>query len=63
MSIKAVHLFFICLAVLISAVFGWWSLKFDVEGQYHELLGIVSLILAAGLVVYGFNFYKKMKSL
>lgn len=64
MSLKAIHILFISASTVLSVGFGGWSLHhyFRVSGDRTELvMGIVSLILAAGLVVYGRYFLKKLK--
>ena len=64
MSIKAVHIFFISVAVFISASFGIWSLKFAPVGDcIYWMMGIGSLVFSVALIIYGLNFYKKAFSL
>lgn len=58
MGIKNIHIMLISCSVLVALVFGFWALNHD-----YRLLGYVSLIVAAGLVVYGINFLNKVKSL
>ena len=64
MSIKAVHIFFISMAVFISASFGIWSLKFAPVGDcVYWMMGMGSLVFSAVLIIYGLSFYKKYFSL
>ena len=64
MSIKAVHIFFIIMAIMISIIFGVWSLKFAPAGDsFYQWMGVLSLIVFIVLVIYGLNFFKKLRSL
>ena len=63
MSLRAFHLLFIGLSVILTAVFAAWAL-----GQYrtaHEmsyvLTGVVSAASGAGLIVYGAAFQRKTR--
>jgi len=63
MSLRAFHLLFIALAVILAAYFGAWSI-----GQYravHELVyiaaGVASLARGVALAVYGAAFQRKTK--
>lgn len=58
MGIKNIHIFFISVAILISLIFGMWGMRHD-----YSLLGIISLVFALGMIVYGLSFLKKVKSL
>ena len=58
MSLKWVHIFFISLAVIVAVGFGLWGLLND-----YVLLGILSLVVAAGLVVYGKYFLRKARKI
>jgi hypothetical protein len=64
-SLRAFHLLFIALSVVLAAFFGAWSV-----GQYragHEVIFVVtavgSLLAAAGLAVYGTAFQRKTRNL
>jgi uncharacterized protein YfiM (DUF2279 family) len=63
MTLKAVHVAFIAVATLTTAGFGVWSLHaYSTAREAMSLfMGSLSLALAAGLVVYGGWFLKKMK--
>jgi ABC-type Mn2+/Zn2+ transport system permease subunit len=65
MSLRAFHLFFIALSVILAAFFGAWSI-----GQYraandmvYALVGIGSLASGVGLAFYGAAFQRKTKGL
>jgi thiol:disulfide interchange protein len=65
MSLKAFHLLFIALSVVLTAFFGAWAI-----GQYqsaHEVgyavTGIVSLASGVGLALYGAAFQRKTRNL
>ena len=58
MGIKNIHIVLIAAAFLLSLVFGLWALNHDYQG-----LGYCSLVAAAGLVIYGIQFIKKLKAL
>lgn len=65
MSLRAFHLFFIALSVILAAFFAAWA-----AGQYRELheagyaaTGLVSLAAAIALALYGAAFQRKTKYL
>jgi FlaG/FlaF family flagellin (archaellin) len=65
MSLRAFHLLFIALSVVLAAFFGAWSL-----GQYqtaHEIgyvvTGAASLAAGVGLALYGAAFQRKTRHL
>jgi hypothetical protein len=65
MSLRAFHLFFITLSVVLTAFFAAWA-----AGQYqrtHEVSYVVtavaSLTSGIGLVIYGAAFQRKMRKL
>ncbi len=63
MSLRAVHIVFISLSILLALGFAGWEVQRYVEsGERLELTaGIVSFGVAVGLVVYGMYFLKKVK--
>ena len=63
MSLKHFHIVFIVLAVLSSLGFGAWALMSDAAASSDAIrvTGWLSLILAAGLAVYGVWFFRKAK--
>lgn len=65
MSLRAFHLFFIALSVVLAAFFAAWA-----SGQYrleHEPLyaftGVMSLAAGGGLAIYGTKFQRKTRNL
>ena len=65
MSLRAFHLLFIAMSVILAAYFGAWSI-----GQYRTLhqaaylaAGIASLAAGVGLAIYGAMFQKKTRRL
>lgn len=64
MSLKAFHIFFITIAALSSLVTGVWSVgEWRASGDGTILmLGVVSLVVLAGLVPYGLWFMKKFRN-
>jgi hypothetical protein len=65
MSLRAFHLLFIALSVMLAAFFAAWA-----TGQYRELheagyaaTGVVSLLAAVALAVYGAAFQRKTRNL
>ena len=65
MSLRAFHLLFIALSVVLAAFFAAWAL-----GQYqaahdvgYVLVGLASLAGGVGLAIYGAAFQKKTKHL
>jgi len=63
MSLKAFHVLFVTISVLITLGFGIWSLRqYGDTGATGSLaLGIASLVVSVALVVYGVAFLKKLK--
>lgn len=59
MSLKAFHLFFITLSILLAAGCSVWAFLNGVEGAF----GVVSAFVAVALVIYGFSFVKKAKGI
>jgi hypothetical protein len=58
LSLKSFHLFFIALSIVLSAGFGMWGLL-----NHYVVLGALSLVFAALLVVYGGYFVGKAETL
>jgi len=59
MSLRAFHILFIILSILMSAGCAWWAFANGVA----PLFGIVSVAVAAGLTVYAVYFLRKTKKL
>ncbi len=61
MSLKGFHIFFITVSSLAAFGFGIWCFVSRVAGTtLYTLLGIGSLLLGVGLIVYGKKFLQKM---
>lgn len=56
MSLKAIHIFFIALSILLALGFGVWSI-------YHQytLMGVISFVIGIALVFYGVRFLRKLR--
>ncbi len=66
MSLKAVHLVFVTLLTALALGCGVWKLRryFSEGGSAPDLVwGLVSLLAAIAVVVYGRYFLKKLKTI
>ncbi len=66
MSLKAFHILFVVASTLLTGGFGLWAIRAYSHGDVSKtvlVLGIVSLLLMAGLVWYGKYFLRKLKSI
>lgn len=63
MSLKAFHIFFVMISVLVCGITGLWGVnQYLTEGGGGVLaIGVVGVLTALILVVYGFKFAKKLK--
>ena len=63
MSLKSFHIAFVICSVLFSVGFGYWTLQsFQNTGDGLMLsLCLISFVAAAGLLVYGVWFWKKLR--
>ena len=63
MSLKAFHIFFICVSILLALGFAVWEVVgFMANGEIMQLVvGILSFGAAIGLVIYGIRFMRKLK--
>jgi steroid 5-alpha reductase family enzyme len=63
MSLKAFHIFFVSVSVLLMLSVGAWCFgNYRRDGVLADLFwGIASLVVAAGLAVYGKYFLKRLK--
>ena len=59
MGLKSFHIFFIVLSIFLSGGFAAWAF---VSGL-SPIIGILSLVATAGLILYGVAFLKKSKHL
>ena len=65
MSLRAFHMLFIALSVVLTAFFAAWAFG-EYRAQHavsYALTGVGSLAVGVGLTVYGAAFQKKTKSL
>jgi ABC-type Mn2+/Zn2+ transport system permease subunit len=65
MSLRAFHLLFIALSVILAAFFGAWSIEQyrSANEALYALVGVVSLASGVGLAVYGAAFQRKTRGL
>ena len=65
MSLKAFHLLFIAISVVLAAFFGAWSFNEYQAGRNIAFAasGVASLAAGIGLAMYGAAFQRKAKSL
>ena len=65
MSLKAFHILFVALSVVMCLGVGAWGTNEYLAGgsSLGMGLGIACFILGAGLIVYGFKVYKKLAEL
>lgn len=63
MSLKTFHIFFIALSILLAIGFGVWEVREYADGGASGRLIAASLsfLVAAGLIVYGVRFVRKLK--
>jgi hypothetical protein len=59
MSLKAFHVFFIAMSILLAAGCAVWAFANGVEAGF----GIASAVVAVALVIYGGFFLKKSKGI
>ena len=64
MSLKAFHVFFIAVSILLCGGFGWWCFTAEeARGRLgYTVLGIATLVIGLGLIVYEINFLRKFKN-
>lgn len=62
MSLKFLHILFIAASTILCAGFGMWSLLSPGGAEpLIRVLGILSFVCAAGLLVYGICFLRKLR--
>lgn len=63
MSLKSFHIFFIATSIVLAIGFGIWQASVYLDSRSIEQLfaAAASFLVAAGLVVYGVRFLKKLK--
>lgn len=63
MSLKAFHIVFVVISTILALGFGIWAIR-QHQARSEPLalaMGVVSLLSAVGLIVYGRWFLKKLK--
>ena len=58
MSLRAFHILFIVLSIVLAAGCAWWAFANDIFP-----FAIASVIVAAGLIIYGAFFLRKTRKL
>ncbi len=65
MSLKNFHIVFISLSILLAFGFGIWGINFysvsDNTAQFS--LGIISILVGVGLIIYGRKIYQRLKKI
>ena len=63
-GIKSFHLFFIIISILLTGWYGYFEIVTPTNpGSTSIILSTASLLIALGLLVYGYNVYRKFKSI
>jgi uncharacterized membrane protein YczE len=64
MSLKAFHVFFISISILLCATVGGWGIQSFVTGSNAVgiLVGLFFILLGSALVVYELRFIRKFKN-
>ncbi|MEE9288086.1 MAG: hypothetical protein V3U69_00705 [Bacteroidota bacterium] len=65
MSLKNFHIVFISLSILLAFGFGIWGINsYSVsDNTTHLSLGIISIVVGVGLIIYGREVYQKLKKI
>ncbi len=65
MSLKAFHILFVTLSSLLAFTFGTWAFMVPSENglMLYRAMGVSGFVLGAGLIAYGFWFWRKVKRL
>jgi hypothetical protein len=65
MSLKAFHIFFISLSILLSVGLGGWGINsYVTQGSPGALaLGVIFFLTGFALLIYGRGFLRKMKEI
>lgn len=60
---KVFHILFIAASSMLAFFLGIWCISshMDTPNMFYALLGILSIIMSLGLIVYGIYFLQKMK--
>jgi len=64
LSIKSFHIFFIVISIVVTLGYGFWQLQNpSIDTNFSTLLGIMGILIGAGLVIYLQKVIKKFKTL
>jgi hypothetical protein len=65
MSLKALHIVFVCCATLLAFGFGGWCVQqfMEKQGGLYLLAGVASFGAALALIRYGIVIYRKLKNM
>ncbi len=63
MSLRAFHVLFIVVSIILAFAFGGWALRVEPGGVLYRAMGVASLVVGAGLVGYAAWFVRKTKRL
>lgn len=65
MSLKTFHIFFIAISIILAIGIGLWQMmEYLDSGRTGQLIAaLASFAVAAGLIVYGVRFLRKLKHL
>ncbi len=63
MSLKAFHIFFIAVSVLLTFGFGVWGVYYHLtySNLWYLIMGTASFVIGIVLIIYGINFLHKLK--
>ena len=63
MSLKAFHIVFIVVSVLLAFGFGVWGVyyHFTYGNVWYLIMGAAAFVIGIGLIIYGINFLHKLK--
>jgi hypothetical protein len=64
-SLKFFHILFICFSILLALGFGVWEINGFIESDkvIQLVFGLLSFCVAAGLIIYGVAFLRKLKNI
>jgi uncharacterized membrane protein SirB2 len=63
MSLKHVHVVFISLSIVVTTIFGLWSLEAASLGEARLVVAIAAFVASAGLAEYARRFLRKTREL
>ncbi len=63
MSLRAFHILFIVVSVVLAFAFGGWALRVERGGTLYPAMGVASLLVGVALVGYAAWFVRKTRRL